>query len=227
MKISKHNIATFIAILFHVSGAIGILFSDHKDWFIKNTSLNLLLMAVLLLWNQPEKNKAFFGFILISFLTGMGVEMIGVNTGRLFGQYRYGEVMGAKFNGVPWLIGVNWFLLMFCAGVVMTKLHVWIKVQYEAAGISMTPVIEKLSLVFDGASIALFFDWVMEPVAVKLGFWEWKDGIIPGYNYVCWFFISMFLLWVFSKLKFNRGNHFAMDLLIIQVLFFLSIRIFL
>lgn len=227
MKISKHNIATFIAILFHVSGAIGILFTDHKDWFIRNTSLNLLLMAVLLFWNQPEKNKAFLGFMLISFLTGMGAEMIGVNTGRLFGHYHYGEVMGAKFNGVPWLIGVNWFLLMFCAGVVMTKLHVWIKVQYEAAGISMTPVIEKLSLVFDGASIALFFDWVMEPVAVKLGFWEWKDGIIPYYNYLCWFFISMFLLWVFSKLKFNRDNHFALDLLIIQVLFFLSIRIFL
>lgn len=227
MKISKHNIATFIAILFHVSGAIGILFSGHKEWFIKNTSLNLLLMAVLLFWNQPEKNKAFFGFMLISFLTGMGVEMIGVNTGRLFGHYHYGEVMGTKFNGVPWLIGVNWFLLMFCAGVVMTKLHVWIKLQYEAAGINMTPVIEKLSLVFDGASIALFFDWVMEPVAIKLGFWEWKDGIIPGYNYVCWFLISMFLLWVFSKLKFNRDNHFGLDLLIIQILFFLSLRIFL
>lgn len=227
MKISKHNITTFIAILFHVSGTIGILFTDHKDWFIRNTSLNLLLMAVLLFWNQPEKNKAFFGFMLISFLTGMGVEMIGVNTGRLFGHYCYGEVMGAKFNGVPWLIGVNWFLLMFCAGVVMTKLHVWIKIQYEAAGINMNPVVEKLSLVFDGASIALFFDWVMEPVAVKLGFWEWKDGIIPGYNYVCWFFISMFLLWVFSKMKFNRDNHFALDLLIIQVLFFLSLRIFL
>ena len=87
MKLSKHNIATFIAILFHVSGVIGILFTDHKDWFIQNTSLNLVLMSVLVLWNQPEKNKAFFGFLLISFLTGMGVEMIGVNTGRLFVSY--------------------------------------------------------------------------------------------------------------------------------------------
>ena len=227
MKLSKHNIATFIAILFHVSGVIGILFTDHKDWFIQNTSLNLVLMSVLVLWNQPEKNKAFFGFLLISFLTGMGVEMIGVNTGRLFGSYHYGNRMGIKFNSVPWLIGLNWFVLMFCCGIVMTKLHHWIKHQYEVAGITMTPVIEKLSLVFDGASIALFYDWIMEPVAVKLGFWEWKDGIIPGYNYACWFLISMFLLWVFSKLKFNRDNHFALDLLIIQILFFLSLSIFL
>jgi len=227
MRLSKHNIATFIAILFHFSGVVGILFSDHKDWFIQNTSLNLLLMAILLFWNQPEKNKAFFGFFLISFLVGMGVEMIGVHTGRLFGHYHYGNKMGPLFNSVPWLIGLNWFVLMFCCGIVMTKFHQWIKIQYEAAGVSMTSVVEKLSLVFDGATIALFFDWVMEPVAVKLGFWEWKEGMIPIYNYVCWFLISMGLLWIFSKLRFSRDNHFALDLLMIQVLFFLSLRIFL
>ncbi len=184
-------------------------------------------MGFLLLWNQLEKNLAFFSFLLISFLIGMSVEMIGVNTGRLFGNYQYGSKMGAKFNAVPWLIGLNWFVLMFCCGIVMTKLHAWIKEQYEASGFSMTPVIEKISLVFDGATIALFFDWIMEPVAVKMGFWEWKDAEIPLYNYVCWFLISMFLLWIFSKLKFNKDNHFAVDLLIIQVLFFLTLRIFL
>jgi putative membrane protein len=184
-------------------------------------------MAILLVWNQPEKNGAFFSFLFISFFIGMGAEMIGVNTGKLFGNYHYGVNMGAKFNAVPWLIGLNWFVLMFCCGVVMTKLHTWIKAQYEASGFTMTRVIEKLSLVFDGASIALFFDWIMEPVAVKLGFWEWKDGVIPNYNYVCWFLISMCLLWIFSKLRFNKDNHFAVDLLIIQVLFFLTLRIYL
>ena len=184
-------------------------------------------MAVLLLWNQPEKNTAFFVFFVFSFLIGMGVEIIGVNTGHLFGIYQYGVKMGAKFNGVPWLIGLNWFILMFCCGIVMTKLHRWITEQYEASGFSMTPLLERLSLVFDGASIALFFDWIMEPVAIKMGFWEWKDGEIPLYNYLCWFLISMFLLWVFSKLKFNKDNHFAVDLLIIQVLFFLTLRFFL
>ena len=227
MRLSKHNIATFIAILFHVCGVIGILFTDYKDWFILNTPLNLVLMAILLLWNQPERNRSFFWFLLVSFVIGMGVEMIGVHTGHLFGSYQYGNHMGAKFNAVPWLIGLNWFVLMFCCGVVMTKLHHWIKMQYEANGFSMSPLMEKLSLVFDGASIALFYDWLMEPVAMKLGFWEWKDGIIPFYNYLCWFLISMFLLWVFSKLKFNRENHFAVDLLIVQALFFLSLRIFL
>lgn len=227
IKLSKHNIATFIAILLHFCGVVGILISPYKTWFIQNTSLILILMLLLLIWNQPQKNKAFFAFLLICFLTGMGVEMIGVNTGRLFGVYRYGTIMGNKLNGVPWLIGLNWFVLMFCCGIVMTKIQDWLKLKYEAADITLTPTIEKLSLIIDGATLATFFDWIMEPVASKLGFWEWKDGTVPYFNYICWFVVSIFLLWIFSKLRFSRANHFALDLLIIQTLFFLALRFYL
>lgn len=227
LHLSKHHIATFIALLFHVSGAIGILCTNNKDWFVQNTVLNLLLMVGLLVWNQPQKNIAFFVFLLVAFVTGMGVEMIGVNTGKLFGEYEYGVVMGAKLNGVPWLIGLNWFVLVFCCGISITKMHDWLKEKYEAADITLSPTIEKLSLLFDGALLASFFDWVMEPVAIKLGFWQWKNGVIPTYNYFCWFIISMLLLLVFSKLRFSRANQFAVDLLIIQVLFFLALRTYL
>lgn len=227
MKLSKHHIATFIALLFHVSGAIGILIGPYHDWFVKNTALNLLLMVVLLIWNQPQKNIAFFSFFLIAFFTGMGVEMIGVNTARLFGMYRYGPLLGAKINGVPWLIGLNWFVLVFSSGIVMNRLHEWVKLKYEDADMVVPPLIEKLSLIIDGALLATFFDWVMEPVAVKLEFWEWQGGRVPVFNYACWFAVSMLLMLVFSKLRFNRGNHFAVDLLIIQVLFFLALRIYL
>jgi bisanhydrobacterioruberin hydratase len=227
MKFSKHQIATAIAILFHCSGLIGIIFSNHRDWFISNTALNLVLMLVLLLWNQPEKNSSLLGFIIICFFVGMGVEMIGVHTGKLFGEYHYGKNMGIDFNGVPLMIGLNWFVLMFCAGIIMTKIHVWIKERYEDSGFSMSPMLERLSLIFDGASMALIFDWIMEPVAMKLGFWEWKESVIPIYNYFCWFIVSMILLWIFSKLKFNKENLFAVDLFIIQVLFFLTLRVML
>jgi putative membrane protein len=227
MKLTKHNIATFIAILFHLCGAVGILASPYRDWFIKHTPLNLILLVLLLIWNQPQKNKAFFAFLFFSFLVGMGVEMIGVNTGNLFGAYRYGTIMGNKLNGVPWLIGLNWFVLMFCCGIVMTKVQDWLKLKYETEDITLTPTIEKLSLIFDGATLATFFDWIMEPVATKLGFWVWKDGVAPYFNYVCWFVVSMLLMWFFSKLRFSRANHFALDLLIIQTLFFLALRFYL
>lgn len=225
--LNRNNIATGIAILFHFCGAVGILLSGNKDWFIHNTSLNLILMAALLIWNQPEKNLSFFLFLMAAFVTGMGVEMIGVNTGHLFGIYQYGNVMGAKFNGVPWLIGLNWFVLVFCCGVVMHQLHAWLHMQYEMLEIHMAGWVEKLSLLLDGALLATFFDWIMEPVAMKLGFWDWKDNLVPNFNYACWFGISMALLWLFGMLKFNKSNPFALQLLIIQSLFFLALRTFL
>ena len=98
---TKNNIALFIAILVHVSGVIGILFSPYKDWFISYTPLNLLLMAGLLLFTQPQKNTHFYSFMLICFCTGMVTEGIGINTGYLFGNYAYGEILGKKIAEVP------------------------------------------------------------------------------------------------------------------------------
>ena len=227
MKFSKQNIATFLAILFHLSGLIGILFTPYKGWFIQNTPLNLCLMTVLLVWTQEGKNVSFFLFLLTVFLTGLGAEMIGVNTGRLFGEYQYGDVLGKKFNGVPWLIGLNWFIVIFCSAAVMHQVHQWFKKKMEDAETQMSPRVAALSLVVDGAFLATFFDWLMEPVAMQLGFWHWKDSEVPMYNYTCWFIISLLLLLLMRWFRFPKANHFAVHLFIIQLLFFLALRTYL
>ncbi len=227
MKFSKQHIATCIAILFHVSGFVGILFTPYKDWFIQNTPFTLCLMAILLIWNQEQKNLSFLAFIAIAFLTGMGTEMIGVNTGRLFGEYKYGTVMGAKLNGVPWLIGINWFVVVFCSGAIMVKMHKWFEKKMGTDGRTLPSSVAALSLIIDGAMLATFFDWIMEPVAMKLGFWEWKNSDVPLYNYTCWFLISALLLAIYRWLSFDKHNHFAVHLFIIQALFFLALRTYL
>jgi putative membrane protein len=85
-----------------------------------------------------------------------------------------------------------------------------------------------LTLVIDSALIATFYDWVMEPVAVKLGFWQWLgSGNIPALNYYCWFGISLFIQAIFHWLPFKKHNLFAVNLLVIQILFFWALRIFL
>lgn len=227
MQFSRQNISTFIAILFHVSGVIGILFTSHSNWFIRNTPLNLCLMGLLLVWNQPQKNLAFWGFAGIAFLVGMGTEMIGVNTGRLFGHYQYGTVLGGKLNGVPWLIGLNWFFVVFCSGTIMAKFQQWFKQKIEKEGQGFPPKLAALSLIVDGAILATFFDWLIEPVASKLGFWQWHNSEVPVYNYACWFLISAVLLMVYRWLSFEKDNYFAVHLFIIQALFFLALRTFL
>ncbi len=228
MKLNrKTNIALFIAILFHVCGAIGILFTPYKDWFIQNTPLNLLLMAGLLLYTQPNKTILFYVFVVIAFTTGMVAEMIGVNTSKLFGSYQYGTVMGYKIKGVPLLIGVQWFVTVFCSGIIVQSIHNWVENKYNQLGTKMPVVFQTISLIVDGALLTTFFDIAMEPVAVKLGFWQWTNNIIPNYNYLCWFVISMMLIIVFRLLRFHKVNQFAIHLFIIQVLFFLALRNFL
>ena len=226
---TKNNIAIAIAILFHVCGAIGILFSPYKNWFVSNTSLNLLVMLGLLIFTQPSKNIWFFLFIIITSFVGFGAEVIGVNTGVLFGSYNYGNTMGAKLWGVPLLIGLQWFVTVYCCGAIMQYVNNWAsqKIEEQNLGKETTQKIQSFSLIIDAALLATFFDYILEPAAQKLGYWKWQDGSVPYFNYTCWFFISGLLLFILSKLPFSKLNQFAIHLFIIQVLFFVALRIYL
>ncbi|TKK70922.1 carotenoid biosynthesis protein [Ilyomonas limi] len=222
------HIALFVVLLFHVSGAIGILYTPYKDWFVQNTPLNLLIMAVLLIITQLQKNISFFLFFATACITGFVVELIGVGTGHLFGNYQYGKVLGIQYDGVPLLIGINWFIIMYCTGIISQSLQSWSTKQLAVMQAEVKPSVQFISFITDGALLATLFDFVMEPVAVRLGYWQWLgNGDIPLYNYTCWFVISMLLLAIFKLLPFEKNNPLAVHLFIIQLLFFLLLRTFL
>ena len=226
-KFTKFDIATAIAVLFHTIGLIGLLFFD-KSFFFAATPYNLLLSFSLLIWTQTDKNINFFVFLILCFAVGIIVEIIGINTGILFGDYTYGDVLGFKVQHVPVLIGVNWFIIIYCSGVSINTLLMK-AIKRVAADTGKTPMaLKALSVIVDGATLAIFFDWLMEPVAIKLGYWVWNgDGSIPIFNYICWFVVSLLLLSVFHFAKFNKQNKFAVNLLLIQLMFFLLLRTFL
>ena len=226
-RFTKFEIATAIAVLFHSIGLVGLLFFD-KNFFLAATPVNLLLSFGLLIWTQTEKNISFFLFLIICFAVGVSVEIIGTNTGILFGEYTYGNVLGFKIKNVPVLIGLNWFIIIYCSGI---SIHTLLMkaINRVAADTSKTPMtLKALSVIVDGATLAVFFDWLLEPVAVKLGYWTWNgDGSIPMFNYICWFIVSLLLLAVFHFAKFNKQNKFAVNLLLVQLMFFLLLRTFL
>ena len=226
-RFSKFQVATAIAVLFHTIGITGLLFFD-KKFFLQSTPVNLLLMFVLLVWTQKEKNIYFFLFLATSFCVGVVVEIIGINTGILFGDYTYGNVLGYKVQNVPLLIGINWFITIYCSGI---SIHTLLMkaINRISADTGKNPMaLKALSVIIDGATLAVFFDWLMEPVAVKLGYWSWNgDGSIPLFNYFCWFLVSILLLTLFHFTKFNKQNKFAVNLLLIQLMFFLILRTFL
>ena len=222
-SISKYQAATALAILFHVVGITGMLFFD-KDFFIGTTIIHLLLMFALLLWTS-DKNLAFVIFLLVTFIGGIAVEIIGVNTGVLFGDYQYGNVLGPRVMKVPWMIGINWFIIVYCCGISVNMLLTKITEKLGETGSQPAPALKALSIIVDGATLAVFFDWLLEPVAVNLNYWKW-NGNIPFYNYLCWFIVSMLLLAVFHFCKFEKKNKFAVNLLLIQMMFFLILRTF-
>jgi len=226
-RFTKFEIATAIAVLFHTIGLVGLLYFD-KNFFLAATPFNLLLSFALLLWTQNQRNKAFYIFLLACFVIGVLVEIIGVNTGLLFGDYTYGNVLGPKISNVPLLIGVNWVIIIYCCGISIHTLLIK-AINRVAADTGRDPAaLKALSVIVDGATLAVFFDWLMEPVAIKLGYWQWNgDGSIPIFNYICWFLVSVLLLTIFHFAKFNKQNKFAVNLLLIQLMFFLLLRTFL
>ena len=205
------NWAIFIAVLVHVSGAIGITFFD-RNLFVSLTPVNLLLMFLLLLWNEGSLRTPFLYSLLIAFFTGLFTEMVGVHTGWLFGSYAYQPVMGPQMFEVPLLIGLNWFIVVYASFILVSRFQ---KLDNASPWL--------ISLIT--AVLTTLFDWLMEPVAMELGFWSWRNNAVPFYNYFCWFVITLLLARIFVRIKTPTTNLFPVFLLLVQAVFFLFLRL--
>ena len=224
LYLKKYN-ALFLAILFHLTGVLGILFTPYKDWFVSNTPLVLFTMFLLLSIDQKRADYfKYLIFFIVAFLVGMTTEIIGVNTSLLFGHYQYENVFGPKLFGVPFLIGFNWFIIVYCAGSFFSSCLSALKQKYP---FTISPIMTTTIVILGGALMTTGFDFILEPVAVELKFWTWDNGLIPLFNYACWFMISAALLGLKVYLRINPVHPFATSLFIVQFLFFLLLNCFL
>jgi putative membrane protein len=204
----KIHLGIFLIWLLHISGLIGIL-SGQAAWFVPKTPFNLLLMALLFIWIFPLdtiRKTALFAFICVA---GISAEWIGVHTGWLFGSYHYGENLGPKLDGIPYLIGVNWALLSFCSGCVSRNLPLpsWGRILF-------------------GALLLVGLDFFMEGLAPRLDFWTFQGGLPTLWNYICWFILAVLFLWGYEKLDIQGSRRFSLHLLSAQFLFFMSLYLF-
>jgi bisanhydrobacterioruberin hydratase len=223
---TKSQIATAIAIFFHAIGLIGMFIN--KEFFVGLTAINLLLMLGLLIYTQKKISIGFVLFFVFCFVTGVAVEIIGVNTGNLFGDYTYSKMLGVAIKNVPLIIGVNWFIIMYCCGILVHTILGEASLKLQQMTKMPVPALKVISIISDGAMVAVLFDWIMEPAAVKLGYWKWLgDGDIPSYNYLSWLGVSTILMAAFGLLKFDKQNIFAINLLLTMAMFFMLIRTFL
>jgi len=198
---TKYALLLGIIVLFHTVGLIGLM-GDDRAYFLSLSPLNLLLaMSCLLL--SIRKNAFLQVEIFTVGLIGFAVELIGIHTHFLFGDYTYGPNLGWKLWGVPLIIAVNWAMLSFCS--VACVLHLKIP-DYAKALLS--------------AALMTGLDFLIEPVAVEGGFWAWKNDVIPVFNYVCWFAIAFPLHLFLLKRRTVEQNPVSIGLFIVMVVFF-------
>lgn len=191
----------------HVAGVIGLALPETRDLFQVLTPFNLLATAAIVLHFEEAKNARYGLFIAITFLLGFFIEVAGVRTGAIFGEYSYGDTLGIKFLNVPLAIGLNWVILIYCTGLQSKKLF-------------KSPLIR----VIMGALIMTVLDFLIEPVAINYDFWAWESVSIPLQNYAAWFLISAVLHVLFNRLLPDSNNSLAIRLLYIQAGFFLILN---
>jgi len=200
--ISLEFASIFILWLFTISSLIGISLG-HLDWFITKTPLNLLIGFLLLLINVPLGKKYGKQIFLITFLFGMGLEIVGVVRGDVFGVYHYGENLGFKVYGVPLMIGIYWAVLT--------------TITYQMARVIFRNIILIALL---GASLMVGLDFLMEQMAHRFDFWHFTGGIAPIQNYYAWF-LAAFLLQILVSLFYPKGGaRFSLHLYLNQIVFF-------
>lgn len=155
-----------VFVFFTISGialkAIGV------DYVEQLTPLYLLLNLGLLMYRYRDAHV--LPLLYIAAGIGFFAELIGVQTGLLFGDYIYGTVLGPKLFDVPIMVGVMWALVM---------LVIWALLPGKL-GISRIPL---------AASIAVLYDLILEHFATRFGLWNW-EGSIPLSNYIGWFIVA-------------------------------------
>jgi putative membrane protein len=205
----KLNLAIFLIVSSHIAGIIGIGLPIHPD-FVRLTPFNLLLSTVIVLSFHRLKTWKFWYFLGIAFLVGFGIEVIGVNTGAIFGHYQYDYVFGYKVFGTPLLIGVNWLLIAYCCGTAAD----WFLPKSPQVVVAMV-----------GAACMTGMDMLVEPVAMRYGFWSWKGDVVPIQNYIAWFTTSFVLQSLFVRWRIPQRNGLALLLLASQIIFFIVLNL--
>jgi uncharacterized membrane protein len=122
---------------------------------------------------------------------GFAVEVLGVHTGFPFGTYAYSGSLGARWAGVPPVIGLAWTMLAWPAAVVATRLarRWWARVLVGAWALAVT-------------------DLFLDPQMVGAGRWTWADpsphlpGVdaVPLTDYLGWLLVALVLSAVLQSL---------------------------
>ncbi len=200
-------VASFF-VLFYLVGNVGLFLPQTSPLFKKLIPVTLLLSTfVLAIFHYPFQKKEGIVFLII-YILGFVVEVIGVNTGRIFGNYIYGESLGLKLFSTPLIIGINWLLLSYISMSVAEKAATSAVLQIVIA-----------------SSIMLAYDLIIEQLASVLDMWTWTGDEVPIKNYFAWFVLALLFNYLLKLFAVDTRNKLAPVILISQLLFFVILLV--
>lgn len=219
LRISK---STEILLWVYGVGLAGMLLPFSRGIFTAITPLNLLFALFYLFWGRlPARQVVITGTVIA--VTSFLIEAAGVNTGRIFGAYTYGSTLGPKLLNTPLIIGLNWFLLIYCTNAVGRQL--WGRLARQPGG-RQYGIRRSMFIIITGSTLMVLYDLLLEPAAVRLDMWSWECGIIPLRNFLAWFFFSL-LFHIYIRYRGEEEvNPRALILFAVQLGFFAAIDLF-
>lgn len=174
---SSRQLIAITLLLFGLSTvAIFMVNVELPPWSHYVSGLNVVLFAIPSFWATRRWLGWRDAVVLWSLLGiyALLIESLAIFTGFPYGHFGYSELLGAKLFGVtPWTVFLAWTPLIIGANA-----------------IARTVIRNLFVRILATAAIATAFDLVLDPGAVKLGFWQyagehWYYGV-PASNFVGW-----------------------------------------
>ena len=180
----KPVILTGILILFYSVG-LGLYFIPQtRSLFNILTPFSLMLsFGAVLLFQKKWTTGLGISFGIV-FVGSIIIEILGVSTGILFGEYVYGSSLGLKIFDTPILIGLNWLILIYCTASIVNHIFKNIVIRILA-----------------GSALMVTYDVLLEYVAPVMDMWFWESRYPGIRNFLMWFFVALIFHTLFQKLN--------------------------
>lgn len=209
-KIDLEKYSTWFLIIIYSVGVIGHLYDKTLPMMLALTPFTLLISAAITIYPEVRNRNKFILWFFLSYLITFTIEVIGVKSKLVFGDYYYSKVLGVSLLDVPLIIGINWVIVVLGAISVASKTFK-----------------NKVFAVIASGIIATLFDFLLEPVAIKLDYWSWSNNTIPLQNYLAWFIIASVISASFLIAKVSIKGKLTETYLYVQMIFFLILNLFL
>lgn len=165
-------------------------------------SLPVILLILHSFWTLGMKRG--IAFFLISALTGLVFEIIGLKIGVVFGGHYVYSPSKLMIVNVPISVPIYWAVFIYTGYTIVNSFLLWLDKNKPSR--HKDSLIKLLKLVILDGLIVVAIDLFMDPLMVKAGKWTWLEGGtyfgIPIGNFIGWFMVVVISTGIFRLYEF-------------------------